>query len=98
MEFCRKRLTEEEANELTSAIAERYWYQMYLDELSLVGVVGEMHDGKAMLWTHKKFDILYNHNQIVGVSLGTSDPIEVAADVEVIYTYEVRLTSQLCKC
>ncbi|VDK38558.1 unnamed protein product [Taenia asiatica] len=89
MEFCRKRLTEDDANQLISAIAERYWYQMYLDELSLVGVVGEMSDGKAMLWTHKKFEILYNHNQIVGVSLGTSDPVEVAGGVEIIYTYEV---------
>ncbi|KAL5102815.1 Transmembrane 9 superfamily member 3 [Taenia crassiceps] len=89
MEFCRKRLTEATANQLISAIAERYWYQMYLDELSLVGVVGEMRDGKAMLWTHKKFEILCNQNQIVGVSLGTSDPVEVTAGVEVIYTYEV---------
>ncbi|KAL5968974.1 Transmembrane 9 superfamily member 3 [Taenia solium] len=89
MEFCRKRLTEDDANQLISAIAERYWYQMYLDELSLVGVVGEMSDGKAMLWTHKKFEILYNHNQIVGVSLGTSDPVEVAGGVDIIYTYEV---------
>lgn len=88
-EFCRRLLTEAEASQLISAIVERYWYQMYLDELSLVGVVGEMRDGKAMLWTHKKFEILFNHNQIVGVSLGTSDPIEVAAGAEVIYTYEV---------
>ncbi|CDI96724.1 Transmembrane 9 superfamily [Echinococcus multilocularis] len=88
-EFCRRLLTEAEASQLISAIAERYWYQMYLDELSLVGVVGEMRDGKAMLWTHKKFEILFNHNQIVGVSLGTSDPVEVAAGAEVIYTYEV---------
>lgn len=98
MEFCRKSLTEADANQLISAIAERYWYQMYLDELSLVGVVGEMRDGKAMLWTHKKFEILYNQDQIVGVSLGTSDPIEVAPGVDIIYTYEVCPISQLCRC
>lgn len=74
---------------MTSAINERYWYQMYLDELSLVGVVGELRDGNAMLWTHKKFEILYNQNQIVGVSLGTSDPVSVTPGAEIIFTYEV---------
>ena len=88
-EFCRKTLTEDEAQQLVMAINERYWYQMYLDELSIVGVVGELRDGKAVIWTHKKFEILYNKNQIVGISLGTSYPVEVRGGAELIFTYEV---------
>uniref|UniRef100_A0A5K3FS53 Transmembrane 9 superfamily member n=1 Tax=Mesocestoides corti TaxID=53468 RepID=A0A5K3FS53_MESCO len=88
-EFCRKTLSVEEAAELVSAINERYWYQMYLDELSLVAVIGELREDKPVLWTHKKLDILYNNDQIVGVSLGTSDPVEVLPGAEVVFTYEV---------
>ncbi|KAM3173215.1 hypothetical protein ACTXT7_012950 [Hymenolepis weldensis] len=88
-EYCHKRLTETEANRLTSAINERYWYQMYLDGLSIVGFIGEMHDENAMLWTHKKFEILYNQNQIVGVSLSTSDSVPVTPGAKIIFTYEV---------
>ncbi|VDL59593.1 unnamed protein product [Hymenolepis diminuta] len=88
-EYCHKRLTRTEANRLTSAINERYWYQMYLDGLSIVGFIGEMHDENAMLWTHKKFEILYNQNQIVGVSLSISDSVPVTPGAKIIFTYEV---------
>ncbi|VDO10669.1 unnamed protein product [Rodentolepis nana] len=88
-EFCRKRLSEAESDRLILAIYERYWYQMYLDALSIVGVVGEIRDDVPMLWTHKKIEIFYNHDQIVGVSLGTSDPVQVTPGAKIIFTYEV---------
>lgn len=88
-EYCHKRLTQTEASRLISAINERYWYQMYLDGLSIVGFIGEMRDENAMLWTHKKFEILYNQNQIVGVSLSTSDSVPVTPGAKIIFTYEV---------
>lgn len=69
---------------------EQYWYQMYMDDLPLVGVVGEMRDGgKALLWTHKKFEVLHNGDKIVGVSLSASDSVEVVAGSEITFTYEV---------
>ena len=50
-------------------VKNHYWYQMYLDDLPIWGIVGEI-DDKAdnyYVWTHKKFEIGYNDDQ-VGVS------------------------------
>ena len=48
------------------AVKNHYWYQMYLDDLPIWGIVGEI-DDKAedyYVWTHKKFEIGYNNDQV----------------------------------
>ena len=48
------------------AVKNHYWYQMYLDDLPIWGIVGEI-DDKAedyYVWTHKKFEIGYNDDQV----------------------------------
>ena len=44
---------------------------MYIDDLPVWGIVGEIgDDGTSFyIWTHKKFDVGYNNNQIVDVNL-----------------------------
>ena len=44
---------------------------MYIDDLPIWGIVGEHgDDGNSFyIWTHKKFDVGYNGNQIVDVNL-----------------------------
>ena len=51
---------------LIFAVKNHYWYQMYLDDLPIWGIVGEI-DDKAedyYVWTHKKFEIGYNNDQV----------------------------------
>ena len=53
------------------AVKNHYWYQMYLDDLPIWGIVGEI-DEKGedfYIWTHKKFEIGWNGDQIVDVNL-----------------------------
>ena len=46
---------------------------MYIDDLPIWGIVGEIGQdeavGDSFLWTHKKFEIGYNGDQIVDVSV-----------------------------
>ena len=74
------------------AVKNHYWYQMYLDDLPIWGIVGEI-DEKGedfYIWTHKKFEIGWNGDQIVDVaSLAETDTFEICqagyADRKLIY-------------
>jgi transmembrane 9 superfamily protein 3 len=70
-EYCTVELTEESYEALVYAVKNHYWYQMYIDDLPVWGIVGEIEDegSSFYIWTHKKFDIGYNENQIVDVNL-----------------------------
>ena len=47
-------------------VKNHYWYQMYLDDLPIWGIVGEIDDknDNYYVWTHKKFEIGYNEDQV----------------------------------
>ncbi|KAM8710426.1 hypothetical protein ACLKA7_017099 [Drosophila subpalustris] len=75
----------------THAVMNEYWYQMYIDGLPIWGKVGERdeNDGKYYIHTHKKFDIGYNGQQIVDITLTTEMREELKADAKINFTYEV---------
>lgn len=64
-------LTEDKLKAFKYAVKNHYWYQMYLDDLPIWGIVGEMeNNGEDLyIWTHKKFEIGHNGDQIVEVNL-----------------------------
>ena len=43
--LCNLELTSEDANKFKYAISRRYWMQMFLDDLPIYGLVGEISDG-----------------------------------------------------
>ena len=90
-EFCQVVLTEDKLKAFKYAVRNHYWYQMYLDDLPIWGIVGEMeHAGKDLyLWTHKKFEIGYNENQIVDVNLTSEARVKLEPDARIPFTYEV---------
>ena len=55
------------------------------------GIVGEIGESKDeyYLWTHKKFDISYNGDQIVDVSLTSESKTKLTPDTKISFTYEV---------
>ncbi|KAL7732505.1 hypothetical protein ACLKA6_019148 [Drosophila palustris] len=75
----------------THAVMNEYWYQMYFDGLPIWGKVGERdeNDGKYYIYTHKRFDIGYNGQQIVDITLTTGTREELKADAKINFTYEV---------
>ena len=64
------------------------WYQLYLDDLPIWGMVGELAtpelpegspvpadgDGEPLLYTHKKFVIAYNKNKSARIGVIASHP------------------------
>lgn len=98
-QFCE--ITQLTANQLRAfvyAVKNHYWYQMYLDDLPIWGIVGEVvPDTNAnsltppeyFIWSHKKLDISYNGKQIVDVNLTSENKIRLAEGVAIPFTYEV---------
>ena len=109
--LCSFKLDEESAAEFSKAIVNHYWYQMYLDDLPIWAMVGEIvasqeeldkmegQDGAAahepvpsdstFIYTHKRFSISYNGNQIIEVNLTSESPKSVKKGQTVEMTYQV---------
>ncbi|KAA0193262.1 hypothetical protein HAZT_HAZT006085 [Hyalella azteca] len=90
-EYCEIDLNEERLHTFIYAVKNHYWYQMYIDDLPIWGIVGEIGEGQEnfYLWTHKKFDIGYNGNRIVDVNLTSEAKAELKAGTKIKFTYEV---------
>ena len=71
------------------SVKNHYWYQMYLDDLPIWGIVGEMEDKEFYIWTHKKFEIGYNGNQIIDVNLTSEGKTKLKLGEELAFSYEV---------
>lgn len=67
--------------------------------LSLIwlGIVGEADKGDAgvSMWTHKKFDIGYNKDNIVDVNLTSETKAKLVPDAKIVFTYEVRFKNEV---
>ena len=77
---------------LLYAVKNHYWYQMYLDDLPIWGIVGEIEEkGEDFyIWTHKKFEIGWNGEQIVDVNLTSEGRTKLhLATQKLQFTYEV---------
>ncbi|KAL3315202.1 Transmembrane 9 superfamily member 3 [Cichlidogyrus casuarinus] len=88
--YCKKTFDANAIEHLLYAVSNKYWYQMYLDDLPIYGMVGERTgDSSLHIYTHKKLEIEYNKDQIVGVSFIPSIKKEPVKNVQFEFTYEV---------
>jgi len=97
--ICTLEITAESSEELTEAVRKHYWYQMYIDELPLWGMVGEYllseaSDGgepsqQGYVYTHKEFSISYNGNRIIEVNLTSESPKPLTAGQKYPMTFSV---------
>eukprot|EP00808_Paulinella_micropora_P027172 g68421.t1 len=100
--ICNLDLKPQRAKLLSGAVKNHYWYQMYIDELPIWGMVGDLvrktgPDGKVVfqphVYLHKSFSISYNQDRIVQVNLTSENlkPILADQDPELYpMTYAVR--------
>ena len=86
---CELDITENVASKLSKAIKNSYWYQMYIDELPIWGMVGEYNttDDKAYIYTHRSYSIEYNNDQIISVNLTSEYPKLI--DINQIYNFTI---------
>ena len=73
------------------AVKNNYWYQMYINDLPVWGIVGDVEevDGgqqQYYVWTHKKFDIGYNGDQIVDINLTSDGKVLLEPDMSIAFS------------
>uniref|UniRef100_A0A158P8W4 Transmembrane 9 superfamily member n=1 Tax=Angiostrongylus cantonensis TaxID=6313 RepID=A0A158P8W4_ANGCA len=92
--FCKKKLTNDEYQTFVYAIKNSYFYQMYLDDMPIWGMVGEVDDSVSppvyKLYTFKQLDIGFNDKQVVDVNLTSGGHTDIHPGLELEFTYEVR--------
>jgi len=100
VKICDLSITAEIERVFTDAVKEHYWYQMYIDELPVWGMVGEYMMAEAedtlkplqeqgFIYTHKDFSIAYNGDQIIEVNLTSENPRPIVAGETHPMTYSV---------
>ncbi|KAG1665860.1 Transmembrane 9 superfamily member 3 [Nymphon striatum] len=89
--YCEVTLTDEKLKAFEYAVKNHYWYQMFMDDLPIWGIVGDIGDkeGDYYIWTHKKFDIGYNGDQIVDVNLTSETKVKLERGAVIPFSYEV---------
>jgi len=91
-EYCKINLESKNLKPFIYAVKNKYWYQMYLDDLPIWGIVGDVDENEKdvfFLWTHKKFEIGFNDNQIVDVNLTSEGKVKLEMGQPVAFSYEV---------
>ncbi|XP_071528794.1 transmembrane 9 superfamily member 3 [Panulirus ornatus] len=88
--YCEVELNEVRLKTFVYAVKNHYWYQMYIDDLPIWGIVGEVDEANDVyyIWTHKKFDLGYNGNQIVDVNLTSEARQKLELGAKIKFTYE----------
>lgn len=76
--LCTFTLDADSAAQLSKLVAREYWYQLYVDELPVWGMVGSVTDGATYVYTHKHFSIAANGPRIIEVNLTSSAPQRIA--------------------
>lgn len=95
--YCEVELTPAILSQFIYAIDNHYWFQMYMDDLPIWGIVGELkeHDvddklrNEYFLWTHKKLEIGYNGDQIVDITLTSESKKPLAQGATIQFSFEV---------
>jgi len=87
--ICTQVLSKPDASKFKYAINNGYWFQMYLDDLPIYGVVGEKIDDKVYIFTHKKFIMTFNKDRVIQVNLTNENLVLVEPEEEIKFTYSV---------
>ncbi|CAM6083304.1 unnamed protein product [Calypogeia fissa] len=87
---CKLTLNPSTTSQFKDAIKTIYWFEFFIDDLPLWEYVGEIHDGKQLLYAHKNFLVKYNKDQIIQVNLTQSSPQLLGPDKELTMTYSVK--------
>lgn len=94
LETCSTVLSKEDAKEFARAVKANYWYNMYIDDLPIWGMVGNLtvaEDGSVvpLLFTHRVLDIAFNKDRIIEVNLTSQSPQRIAEGVKLTHTVSV---------
>eukprot|EP00587_Corethron_hystrix_P005093 CAMPEP_0113308264 /NCGR_PEP_ID=MMETSP0010_2-20120614/6768_1 /TAXON_ID=216773 ORGANISM="Corethron hystrix, Strain 308" /NCGR_SAMPLE_ID=MMETSP0010_2 /ASSEMBLY_ACC=CAM_ASM_000155 /LENGTH=488 /DNA_ID=CAMNT_0000163263 /DNA_START=176 /DNA_END=1639 /DNA_ORIENTATION=- /assembly_acc=CAM_ASM_000155 len=88
---CKRTLTQADADSFIKAVKGQWFYQMYLDDLPVWGMVGEENEdeGSAYVYTERRLTIAYNTNRIVEVNMTSQGLEEVKAGKDISFTMAI---------
>jgi len=98
-DYCSIELNKDKYELFAYAIKNHYWYQMYIDDLPIWGIVGEYDekDDSYWLWTSKKFEIGFNNDRIVDVNLTSEAKVKLTPGMSIKFSYDVTWKSSAIK-
>ncbi|KAF7247425.1 Transmembrane 9 superfamily member 3 [Varanus komodoensis] len=90
--YCEIALDKQTRDAFAYAVKNHYWYQMYMDDLPIWGIVGEADENGEdyYLWTYKKLEIGYNGNRIVDVNLTSEGKVKLVPNTKIQMSYSVK--------
>ncbi|KAG7999948.1 Transmembrane 9 superfamily member 3 [Nibea albiflora] len=90
--YCEVDLDKAKRDAFVYAIKNHYWYQMYIDDLPIWGIVGEADENGEdhYLWTYKKLEIGFNGNRIVDVNLTSEGKVRLVPNTRIAMSYSVK--------
>lgn len=94
---CDTELTALDAAHFQDAIDQQYWYELYLDDLPMWGMVGEILRDESTgqmvhhIFTHRSLSLSYNENRIIEVNLTSENPVPISdkSSRKLRFTYSV---------
>jgi transmembrane 9 superfamily protein 1 len=96
--LCSFKLNPKDISKFKTAVEQDYYFQMFFDDLPLWGFIGKIQEEKQyLLFTHVHFDVKYNEDRVIEISVST-DPnqavdITTEKDLEVDFTYSTKWES-----
>eukprot|EP00163_Fabomonas_tropica_P031290 TRINITY_DN738_c0_g1_i2.p1 TRINITY_DN738_c0_g1~~TRINITY_DN738_c0_g1_i2.p1 ORF type:complete len:642 (-),score=157.54 TRINITY_DN738_c0_g1_i2:148-1926(-) len=99
-EYCKIPVTDRTAKIFQEAVRRQYWYQLLIDDLPMWGMLGVLvapeddpaptaAEGIPYMYTHKRFDIAVNGNQIIEANLTSENLVEIKSGEDLPMTYSV---------
>ncbi|KAK9841340.1 hypothetical protein WJX74_004155 [Apatococcus lobatus] len=101
--LCSRELTAKDLRKFRKAVKKDYYFQMFYDDLPIWGFIGKVEklmksgekpDLRYYLFTHIHFEILYNANRVIELSVSTdpSKTVDITDGENIIvdYTYSVK--------
>jgi len=92
---CELTLDGETATTFESMVDQQYWYELFLDDLPMWGMVGEVlrdEEHSRMekhIFTHRSLSLAYNGNRIVEANLTSENPVPIEKGRKLKFTYSV---------
>lgn len=92
---CDQVLTKDTSDKFEYAVDNQYWYELFLDDLPMWGMVGEtLRDEEhgrmeKHIFTHRSLSLTYNDNRIIAVNLTSENPVPIEAGRQLQFTYSV---------
>ena len=73
----------------------KYWYELFLDDLPMWGMVGEVLRDDAHsrmekhIFTHRSLSIAYSGDKVIEVNLTSENPVPIEVGKKLEFTYSV---------